>query len=69
MELNILSPNTILNTVHYVVNKVTKKYYRNGIELEKGAIITERRIEKNRKLYEKYCEFWSVYPDLFKRGA
>lgn len=65
MELNILSPNTILNTAHYVVNKVTNRYYRNGIELEKGAIVTEKRIEKHRELYKKYCEFWSIYPDLF----
>lgn len=65
MNLNILKPNQILNTVHYVVNIATKKYFKNGVELEKGAIITERRIEKHRKLYEKYCEFWSIYPDLF----
>lgn len=65
MNLNILKPNQILNTVHYVVNIATKKYFKNGIELEKGAIITERRIERHRKLYEKYCEFWSIYPDLF----
>lgn len=65
MELNIQTPNQILNTVHFVINAATQKFYKNGIELEKGAIITERRIDKHRGLYEKYCEFWSVYPDLF----
>lgn len=65
MEINIREPNVILNTVHYVVQSTVKKFYRNGVELEKGAIITERRIKKNRGLYEKYCSFWSVYPDLF----
>lgn len=65
MGINILQPNQILNTMHYVVSNTMKKYYRNGIELEKGAIITEKRIEKNRDLYEKYCSFWSIYPDLW----
>ena len=41
------------------------KYYRDGIELEKGVTLTEERIENNRKLYEKYCQFFSAYPDLF----
>ena len=62
---NILDPNSILNTIHYVVNSAGEKFYKNGIELEKGAIITERRIEKNRKVYEKYADQWSIYPDLF----
>lgn len=61
----IKTPNQILNTVHYVLKDSVKKYYRKGVELEKGAIITEKRIEQNRELYEKYCAFWSVYPDLF----
>lgn len=65
MELNIQMPSQILNTVHFVVNAAAQKFYKNGIELEKGAIITERRINKHRGLYEKFCEFWSIYPDLF----
>ena len=69
MGLNIQTPNQILQTVHYVITSATQKFYKNGIELEKGAIITERRIEKHRKLYERYCSFWSIYPDLFNRGA
>lgn len=64
-SVNILLPNTILNTVHYTVNLVTQRFFRNGVELEKGAIITERRIARFRSLYEKYCNFWSTYPDLF----
>lgn len=70
MELNIQLPNQILNTIHYIITTTTtQKFYKNGIELEKGAIITEKRIEKHRNLYEKYCSFWSIYPDLFNRGA
>lgn len=65
MELNIVKSQVLLNTVHYVAQKATQKYFKNGVELEKGAIITQKRIEKHRKLYERYCEFWSTYPDLF----
>ncbi len=60
----IQAPKAILNTIHYVVNKTAKKFYRNGVELEKGAIITSQRIEKNRKLYEKIYNYWMCYPDL-----
>ena len=63
--INIQSPNVILNTTHYVVKQASKSFYREGIPLEKGAIITERRIERNRTLYERYCNLWSVYPDLY----
>lgn len=41
------------------------KYYRDGIEIEKGVIYGTDRLEKNRSLFEKYANFWSVYPDLF----
>lgn len=42
-----------------------QRYFRNNIEMEKGAILTTVRIEKNRKLYEKYCTYFSTYPDLY----
>ena len=41
------------------------RYYREGIELEKGIIYTIDRLEKNRSLIERYANLWSVYPDLF----
>lgn len=43
----------------------TQKFYKNGIEIEKGALITAKRIEDNRQLYEYYCNLWTAYPDLF----
>ena len=61
----ILFPQQILSTIHYVTKKNSKAYFRDGIELEKAAVITSRRIDKNRGLYEKYCELWTVYPDLY----
>ena len=69
IEINVMLPSQILAVTHIVVKNTTQKFYKNGIELEKGAIITERRIDRNRGLYEKICNLWSVYPDLFNRGA
>lgn len=46
------------------VNGVVK-YFREGIELEKGIILSEERISNYRHIYEKYCQFFSAYPDLF----
>jgi hypothetical protein len=51
-NVEILMPQTILNTVHFVMKDVSKKFYRDGVELEKGAVITKQRIEKHRELYE-----------------
>lgn len=43
----------------------TEKFYRNGIEIEKGTVLTKGRIEENRKLYEYYANLFTAYPDLF----
>ena len=61
----IILPQTILNTVHYAIKKTTEKFYKNGVELEKGALITNKRIDKNRELYEKIYNYWMCYPDMF----
>lgn len=61
----ILLPNAILNVVHYTIKTATKKFYRDGIELEKNAVITPRRIEKNLELYKKWLNYFSVYPDMY----
>lgn len=63
--IEILAPQAILNTVHYAMGKTSSIFMRDGIQLEKGAVISEKRIDKNFDLYKKYCELWSVYPDLY----
>lgn len=45
-------------------NGITK-YFRDGIELEKGVALTTDRIESNRQTYEKVWQFFSAYPDLY----
>ena len=51
--------------IESTIFSVTQKFYKNGIEIEKGTVLTQDRIEKNRKLYEYYCNLWTAYPDLF----
>jgi hypothetical protein len=63
---NILTPREIVTqSFGRVFGSYAEKHFRNGIELEKGAVLNQQRIEQNRDLYEKYCNLWSVYPDLF----
>ena len=45
-------------------NGITK-YFRDGVEVEKGVVLTQERIEKHRQLYEKIWQFFSAYPDLY----
>ena len=45
-------------------NGITK-YFRDGVEVEKGVVLTQDRIEKHRALYEKIWQFFSAYPDLY----
>lgn len=63
--LNLPLPGAILNTIHYVIGKASKNFMRDGIPLEKGAVISEKRIDKNFELYKSYCKLWSIYPDLY----
>lgn len=65
--LNLPMPSAMVNTVHYVCSKITNQYMRDGIALDKGAVLTERRIDNNMELYKKYVSLWMVYPDLYLR--
>lgn len=58
-------PKSILAAAGTGIQTVVKKFFKNGIELEKGAVLTEQRIDKHRELYEQVCQFWSVYPDVY----
>ena len=44
---------------------IDKEDTREGIQIEKGVILTENRINKNYELYTKYISFFTAYPDLF----
>ena len=48
-----------------MAEEVNVKGYREEILVEKGVVITEEHAIKMEKLYQKYCEFFTAYPDLF----
>lgn len=39
--------------------------YRDGIELEKGVIISQDFLERNEELFKKYLQIFSAYPDVY----
>lgn len=46
-------------------NDDVQKFYRDGIELEKGVELNEERINEHLELYQKYCNLFTAYPDLY----
>lgn len=62
---NIPNIEKTLNSIGGAFQFSQQKFCKNGIEIEKGVVLTAERIDKNREIYEKFWSFWSVYPDLF----
>lgn len=65
MDICIEKPSVILDTMHYTLARVAQTFVKDGVELEKGAILTKDRVDRSIDLYKKYCWLWSVYPDLY----
>lgn len=63
--INLRSPQEILDTPHYIVTNAQSLVYRDGIPLEKGAVLTPRKLEEKENFFQKHCWFWSVYPDRY----
>lgn len=40
-------------------------FFRDGIQLEKGSVLTEKRIKNKIQLYKQYMDTFSQYPDLY----
>ena len=60
----ILMPEEILNSGKSK-NSGVQTYFRDGIQLEKGATLSEKRIDGKIKLYQQYMDYFAAYPDLF----
>ena len=45
--------------------EVMQRGEREGIELEKGAILTETYLSEHEELFRQYCDFFTAYPDIF----
>lgn len=63
--MTVETPSMIMTAAAKVLRTIQSKYYKDGIELEKGAVITQKRIDQNRALYEQWNEFFISYPDIF----
>ena len=60
--------NKPIQVAHDTSNRLysqVQHFFREGIELEKGAILTEEYLIKNEGLFERYANFFSAYPDIF----
>lgn len=64
-NVNILTPDQILNSEHFVSDNTSSEFYREGILLEKGVSLSVKKIEDHLDLFKKYAWYWSVYPDRY----
>ena len=46
-------------------NDFIERAERDGIELEKGAVITNEYLERNREDLEKWINYFTAYPDIY----
>jgi hypothetical protein len=60
-SLNMHSANTDM----FDTNKTYARPQREGIDLEKGAILTEAFIRENSEIIENYFDHFMAYPDIF----
>lgn len=47
------------------LNAQVQRHYKEGVELEKGVILTEEYLLQHEELFKKYCNFFTAYPDIF----
>ena len=47
------------------LNSQVQRHYKEGIELEKGVVLTEEYLLKHEELFKQYANFFSAYPDIF----
>ena len=63
--MEILTVDEMVNCQNQIFIPKGEEYFKNGIQLEKGAILNEKRIQNKQKLYQQYMEFFINYPDAY----
>ena len=58
-------PKQMLEDTSTIFKSKTEVFYRDGVPLEKGAVLTQKRIRKHLQLYQQYMELFICYPDLY----
>ena len=56
---------SIFRTRKSLNEELLQRGMREGIEIEKGAILTEQYLIEHEELFRKYADFFTAYPDIF----
>lgn len=40
-------------------------FYKDGIPIQKGIVLTKEFLDNNKQLFTKYLNYWLLYPDIF----
>lgn len=57
--------NSIFRSKKSLHQELLQRGMREGIEIEKGAILTEQYLEEHEELFREYADFFTAYPDIF----
>lgn len=61
MEQNL----NLMKQVSTFLNTEITKVVRDGIELDKGTVLTVPYLEEHEELFRQYADFFTAYPDLY----
>ena len=56
---------SIFRTKKSLNEELLQRGMREGIEIEKGAILTEQYLIEHEELFREYADFFTAYPDIF----
>ena len=56
---------SIFRTKKSLNEELLQRGMREGIEIEKGAILTEQYLVEHEELFREYADFFTAYPDIF----
>lgn len=56
---------SIFRTHKSLNEELLQRGMREGIEIEKGAILTEQYLIEHEELFRQYADFFTAYPDIF----
>lgn len=56
---------SIFRTRKSLNEELVQRGMREGIEIEKGAILTEQYLIEHEELFRQYADFFTAYPDIF----
>lgn len=60
-RITLRDPSSVFNS--------SNRLFRDGIELEKGVVITQDFLERNEKFLEEELQLFTVYPDVLENST